>query len=266
MIVTGTQTLLLEMQREMEARPETVWEILTTAELFGAWMDGQAAFEPRVGSPFRIEFPQYQIVITGEVVECDPESYQFGLTWGHESGHNADVLPPGSTLLEFNLQGISQGTRVNLRHSQLPSDTIRQELDGGWRFHLSRLDLRANRQDLEPALRTSLDQWFSAWNDRDEATRMESLRSCCSEDVVFRDDWTSMQGVELLSLHISNCFRFMPGWELKPTGDVRICRGEALVGWTSLGPGGSEVRGHNHVQVDLDGTIRRVVGFQASGK
>ncbi|NNF28315.1 MAG: hypothetical protein HKN73_13915 [Gemmatimonadetes bacterium] len=258
----GTQNRLLELVRDVEARPDTVWEILTTAELFGAWMEGQAAFEPRVGSPFRIQFPQYEMVISGEVVECDPDSYRLGLTWGHESGHNSDLLPPGTTLLEFNLQETEEGTRVELRHSRIPSEGIEQELHGGWRFHLSRLALRANRRDLEPALGRALEHWFSAWNDKDDESRMEALRSCCADDVVFRDDWTAMQGVELLSLHISNCFRFMPGWELSATGDVRICRGEALVGWTSLGLGGAAIQGHNHLKMDLDGTIRRVVGFQ----
>lgn len=260
--MTTTHDRLVEMSREVEARPDTVWEILTTAELFGEWMDGQAEFEAQVGSSFRLAFPQYEMVILGEVVECDPASHRLGLTWGHESGHNADVLPPGTTLLEFSLQEIEKGTRVELKHSRIPSEGIEHELHGGWRFHLSRLALRANRRALKPALDRALGDWFDAWNDRNDDTRIETLRRCCSEDVVFRDDWTAMQGVELLGLHISNCFRFMPDWELKPTGDVRICRGEALVGWESRGPGGAELRGHNHLMVDLDGIIRRVVGFQ----
>ena len=251
----------LLLTRDVEARPDTVWEILTTAELFGQWMDGQAEFEPHVGSPFKISFLQYEMVISGEVVTCDPGSHHLGLTWGHESGHNADILPPGTTLLEFRLLEIDQGTRVELRHSRLPTEGIEQELSGGWRFHLSRLELKANRKGLRHSVEDTLASWFSAWNDRNDESRVATLHSCCAGNVVFRDDWTTLQGVDLLTLHISNCFRFMPDWEMKPTGDVRICRGELLVGWTSTGHGGAELRGHNHMRVDLDGVIQRAVGF-----
>jgi hypothetical protein len=70
-------------------------------------------------------------------------------------------------------------------------------------------------------------------------------------------------GIDLLSQHIANCFRFMPGWKLEATGEVRICRGEALIGWRSVGPGGASLEGFNHVSAALDGTLRRVTGFQA---
>ena len=55
----------------------------------------------------------------------------------------------------------------------------------------------------------------------------------------------------------------MPGAKLEPTGDVRICRGEALVGWRSVGADGATLEGFNHVVADRDGTLRRVAGFQA---
>ena len=58
-------------------------------------------------------------------------------------------------------------------------------------------------------------------------------------------------------------FQFMPGWKLESTGEVRICRGEALVGWRSVGLEGAMLEGFNHVSAARDGTLRRITGFQA---
>ena len=55
----------------------------------------------------------------------------------------------------------------------------------------------------------------------------------------------------------------MPGWKLESTGEVRICRGEALVGWRSVGLEGAMLEGFNDVSAARDGTLRRITGFQA---
>ena len=103
--------------------------------------------------------------------------------------------------------------------------------------------------------------WYAAWNEPVDETRLETLRDCCADDIEFRDDWAIARGIDLLSLHISNCLKFVPGWKLAPTGDIRICRGEALVGWRSVGPDGSAQGGFNHIHATHDGTLQRVAGF-----
>ena len=92
---------------------------------------------------------------------------------------------------------------------------------------------------------------------------LETLKACGADDIEFRDDWTVAGGIEALNQHISMCFMFMPGWRLESTGDVRICRGEALVGWRSVGPDGTAIEGFNHVSATRDGSLRRIGGFQA---
>lgn len=254
---------LIDLSVEIEASPETVWRILTAPALFSKWMDGKVEFETSIGSPFRAEFPNIQTVIAGEVVTLDAARHHFGLTWGMEAGPHAEVFPPACSLVEFRVHEIEEGCRIELRHSQLPSTRIAQEHEGGWGFHLGRMALFANRADLEAGLERTLPAWFSAWNEPDEANRLEMLRACCADDVEFRDDWTVSFGIQGLSQHISMCFMFMPGWTLEPAADVRICRGEALVGWRSVGPDGTLLlEGFNHLRADRDGTLRRVTGFQ----
>ena len=261
---------LVDLSLEIEASPETVWSILTTPERFSIWMGGNVEFEARSGSPFRAEFPNIQTVIAGEVVTLDDDARHLGLTWGVEAGHHADIFPAACSLVEFRVHDADVGCRVELSHSQIPSAAVSQEHEGGWRFHLSRMALFANRADLEVGLERTLPGWFSAWNEQDEVARLETLRACCADDVEFRDDWTVIppfgvaDGIEALSNHIGMCFMFMPGWALEPTDDVLICRGAALVGWRSVGPDGAVIEGFNHVRADRDGTLRSVTGFQAS--
>ena len=226
-------------------------------------MEGKVECEARTGSPFRAEFPHIQTVIAGEVVTLDAESHRLSLTWGLESGHQAEAFPAGCSLVEFRVHDAAVGCRIELIHSQLPSAEVAQGQQGGWTFHLSRLALYANRTDLEAGLTRTLPLWFRAWSEQDDATRLATLEQCCADEIEFRDDWTVARGVGPLSQHISMCFRFMPGAKLEPTGDVRICRGEALVGWRSVGADGATLEGFNHVVADRDGTLRRVAGFQA---
>jgi uncharacterized protein YndB with AHSA1/START domain len=262
--VNDTPTLpLIDVSRDIDASPDTVWSILTTPALFSKWMEAEVTFESEVGSAFRANFPSFQLVVAGEVVTIDADARHLGLTWGLEAGADAESFPAGCSLVEFRVHEADGGCRVDVRHSQLPTEEHAVQNRAGWGFHLSKMDLYANREDLTSGLERTLAGWFSAWNDQDTESRLETLRASCADDVTFRDEWTDSAGVDLLNVHIGNCFMYMPGWKLEQTGDVRICRGEAIVGWRGVGPGGMAMEGYNHVSADADGTIRRVTGFTA---
>lgn len=255
----GTPTV--ELSYPIAASADTVWNILTDPARFSAWMQGEVTFDLRPGSPFRADFPNFGIVMSGEIRSVDPDARRLVLTWGAESGPQAKEYPAGSSLLSFEVHPDGAASRLELRHTGLPSARAAREQESGWYFQLSRLDLAANRADLGAGLDRTLLEWILAWNEQDEEKRMGALRRCCADDITFRDDWTGLSGIGLLSMHIANCHHYMPGYTLEHTGDVRICRGEALVGWRATGPGGPS-EGFNHIQADPDGTIRRVTGFQ----
>lgn len=255
----------VELSIHIEASPETVWSILTVPEHYSAWMGGQVTFETRVGSPYRALFPQYQLVLVGEVLEFDDLQRRFVLSWGIESGPQAETMPAASSRVEYQVTAGQGGAHVEVRHSGFLTARTAREHEEGWRFHLGRLSLSANRTDLSAGLARALPAWWAAWNEPDEAARLKSLQACCAPDLEFRDDWAVLRGIERLSLHIANCHRFMPGWRIEPTGDVRVCRGEGLVGWRSSAQGQGTQEGFNHVRADYDGTLRRVAGFQAAG-
>lgn len=260
----SARTPTVEVSNRIAARPKTLWRIITNSVQFSAWMDGEVTFDSRPRSPFRAEFPNHGIVISGEIRSVAPDARRLTLTWGIESGPQADEYPAGSSLVEIQVRPDGPGSRLDLRHTGLPSEEAARRQDGGWRFQLSRLDLMANRIDLSAGLERTLPVWVAAWNAQDPEERIASLQKVCDKNVEFRDDWTDISGVDLLSLHIGNCHHYMPGYSLEHTGDIRICRGEALVGWRATGPGGQPMDGLNHIRADPDGTIRRVTGFQTS--
>ncbi|MCG8467152.1 MAG: SRPBCC domain-containing protein [Gemmatimonadetes bacterium] len=259
--MNASMDALVDVSVTIEARPETVWSIISTPEGFSDWMDGVVRFEPLEGSPFRAEFPSFATVISGEVETFDAEARRLTLTWGVESGPQAESFPAGSSLVDIQVLDDREGCRVQLRHTRLPSDMEVEQHAQGWRFHLSRMALKANRSELDGSLSASLEGWFAAWNEPDETARLALLQGCCDDEIEFRDEWSSTRGVELLSLHISNSLRFMPGWRLEPSGEPRVCRGEALFDWRSDGPSGEVVEGTNHARVGFDGRLRRVTGF-----
>ncbi len=252
---------VVEVACEIEADAQTVWDILATPDRFSAWIGGRTTFELRGGSPFRAEFPEYDTVIAGEVVAVDAAARRLSLTWGVESGPQAESLPAASSRVEFRVEDSEAGCLTAVRHSGFRSAQSAQEHDAGWRFHVGRLAFFANRTDLAAGLERTLRIWFEAWNETDAGKRLELLRACCFEDVEFRDPWAVAGNVESLNLHIGNCHRFMPGWKIEAGDDLRICRGEALAGWRSQGPTG-ETKGASHVRAAHDGRIRRVASFE----
>lgn len=257
-------TPAVELSMRVAASAGTVWRMIATASGFSEWMEGRVSFEPRAGSGFRAEFAAFGIVLGGEIVELDPGARRLALTWGIESGPDAQVFPAGSSLVEFRVRPDGPACRIELRHTGLRSAEAAALQESGWRFQLGKLDLKANRADLAAGLDRTLPEWIAAWNERDPEMRMAALKRCCRDDVAFRDEWAALSGTAPLSAHIGSCHQYMPGYTLEHTGDVRICRGEALVGWRASGPGGEPTEGFNHLRADPDGTIRRVTGFRTA--
>lgn len=252
---------LVERSILIEARPETVFSILSDAERFSGWLDGLASFEASPGSPFLIRFPQFSTVIEGKVVEVVPDE-RITFTWGVSEGPQAEWLPTGSTRVEVVLAPEGPATRVTLTHSGLPTDQEVKQHNLGWRFHLSRLSLYANRSYLEDVLTSTLEAYFRAWSEADPEARKKLLESCCAEDIEVKDEYAAFSGRDLLSEHIGNSLNFVPNTTIYQNGEVRICRGEALIPWHVLDREGEELfTGINYALMSADGLIQRVVGF-----
>jgi uncharacterized protein YndB with AHSA1/START domain len=143
----------VEREIEIAASPETLWELLTDQDQAVTWMGLTASFDLRPGGAYRVEVIPDRTVI-GEFVEIDPP-HRLVYTWGWESRERGerdtgDLVPPGSTTVEFELVPSHAGTLLRLRHSDLPTAQSASSHTRGWHHYLERLDAVAMGRDPGP--------------------------------------------------------------------------------------------------------------------
>lgn len=117
---------------EIAAPPATVFGYLVTEEGMTAWMGRRAALDARVGGAVAIDIAGYPVRGTFLAIE-EPE--RIVMTWGFTGN---DDLPPGASTVEFRLSPVPGGTRVDLRHSNLPDPEVPGH-KAGWAHFLPRL-------------------------------------------------------------------------------------------------------------------------------
>jgi uncharacterized protein YndB with AHSA1/START domain len=137
-----TDAEVLEVSVHIAARPETVFPYFTDPDRYVLWMGGEARLEPVPGGAYRVRMRD-GVEAAGEFVEVDPPR-RLVFTWGWTHG---PAVPPGTTRVEVTLQAEDGGTRVVLRHHDLPDDAARGQHRTGWEMYLSRLAARVGGGD-----------------------------------------------------------------------------------------------------------------------
>jgi uncharacterized protein YndB with AHSA1/START domain len=117
---------------DIEAPPEIVFAHLVTPEGMLAWMGQQAELDARPGGVFAVDIDGNPI--RGEYLEVDPP-HAVVFTWGVLG---SELLPAGSSRVEFRLTPIAVGTRLDLTHTGLPADEQPKHALG-WAACLTRL-------------------------------------------------------------------------------------------------------------------------------
>lgn len=135
---TGVITERFSVQREVlvVAPLDTVWELLTDGEQMSRWMGQSATFDPSPGGSYRIEIVPGQVV-AGEYVDIHPQR-RLAFTWGWEGDAGMSV-PPGSTIVVFDLLPTVSGTLLRLTHQDLPAIGSAGSHSRGWEHYLERL-------------------------------------------------------------------------------------------------------------------------------
>ncbi|MEZ0446485.1 SRPBCC family protein [Cellulomonas sp. ICMP 17802] len=128
---------------EVEAPAEVVFAHLVVPARMVRWMGRRASLDPVVGGEFAVDIGGS--LVRGEYLEVEPPR-RVVVSWGMAG--SAD-LPPSASRVEFVLTPVPGGTRVDLRHSDLPT----ARLDGhaeGWQHFLARLTTTAAGGDPGP--------------------------------------------------------------------------------------------------------------------
>lgn len=110
------EKLRIYFEIEINAPPAKVWAELATVKGMKEWLGRNLVFEYRVGGRFQMEgvLPgEGPYRFTGEVVKITPEK-ELVFTWKSELGEDGEW--PTHTLVTFQLEPTSKGTRVTLIH------------------------------------------------------------------------------------------------------------------------------------------------------
>lgn len=133
----------IERSVRIAAPPEVVFDFLTDRKLLPRWMGFAAEVDPRPGGVYRCSVVRRDLFVEGEFVEVDPPR-RVVFTWGWDGSD--DLVPPGSTTVEFTLTDEAGETLLTLRHSGLPEG--HDAFHGvGWDVFLPRLGEAATGGD-----------------------------------------------------------------------------------------------------------------------
>lgn len=120
---------IVEVEIEIEAPADAVFDFLIVPEKFLRWMGQEGTIDPRPGGGLTVKVGDDDTAV-GQYVEIDrPKHLVF--TWGWLG---SELVPPGSSTVEINLREENDRTVVSLIHSGLPEDQPASHLEGWLHF------------------------------------------------------------------------------------------------------------------------------------
>ncbi len=150
-----TEIASVEVTVRVPASPSDVFGFFTDPARYVQWMGSSAELEPVPGGVYRVRmadgfaaagrfveaaFPRL-VVFTWGFADDEAASRTKGGEGGEPGG--AGAMPAGSTRVTVTLLEEGGGTRLVLRHENLPSESLREGHDIAWNTYLPRLVLCA---------------------------------------------------------------------------------------------------------------------------
>ena len=118
------------------APPEVVFSFFTDPVKMVQWKGMDAALDPRPGGIYRVTMGDDGPVMSGAYVELEPYE-RLVFLFGWEDGRHS--MAPSSTRVEVTLTPEGHGTRVILRHLELPTTEAIDQHQQGWVHFLGEL-------------------------------------------------------------------------------------------------------------------------------
>ena len=133
------------VERRIAASPATVFSFFSDATRWLGWQGVEAEIELEPGGVFRMNV-RGDGFASGTVIEVVPDR-RLVFTWGWEE--ESLGVPPGSTVVEIELEPDGEGTFLRLTHRELPRPAIEIHRHG-WEHYMSRLEVIAEGGDPGP--------------------------------------------------------------------------------------------------------------------
>ena len=135
----------LTLVRRIRARPQIVFDAVTTAEGIAHWWGPDAGpvlvavADPRVGGRYRVRFLRMldgiEYESSGEFLEI-VRPKRVVMSWRWKDG----VVDPGESRIEITLKAVPEGTELTFVHSQLHDEETRRSHEEGWTGSLDKLE------------------------------------------------------------------------------------------------------------------------------
>ena len=134
----------LTLVRRIRARPQIVFDAVTTAEGIAQWWGPDAGpvliaeCDPRVGGRYRVRFRRLEgseHESSGEFLEIVPPK-KVVMSWRWKSG----AEDPNESRVEITLRAIPDGTELTFTHAQLHDEDSRRSHEEGWTGALRKLE------------------------------------------------------------------------------------------------------------------------------
>ena len=118
--------------------PDRLWSALTKPDFTKQyWFGMHQDTEWKVGSPWRLIFPDGRIADTGEIVEVDPPK-RLVLRWRNE--FKPELKSEGYSRCVMELEPVDEAVKLTITHSMdRPDSKFIHAVSGGWPRVLSNL-------------------------------------------------------------------------------------------------------------------------------
>jgi uncharacterized protein YndB with AHSA1/START domain len=118
--------------------PEKLWAALTTSEFISQyWFGMNIESDWKVGSPWKLIYPDGRIADTGEILEFDPPR-RLVLKWRNE--FRPELKAEGYARCSMELEALDNAVKLTINHTLERADSrFIEAVSGGWPRILSNL-------------------------------------------------------------------------------------------------------------------------------
>ncbi len=147
-----------EVTVHVATTPDAAFRFFTDPARYAQWMGSEAELDPRPGGIYSVRMADG--FAAGGAFRRVDEPRELVFTWGfadeeaashtkneHADAATAGAMPAGSTLVTVTFAPEAGGTRLTLRHDDLPSDELVHGHQVAWETYLARLVIRARGGD-----------------------------------------------------------------------------------------------------------------------